>query len=161
MRVRTCSREGHQGVTAKNVHESLEFATLDITEFLSLPDLQLLDLPQPGQLHVCLLLLERQLGLLQYLPSLRLQLRYLHLRLTDDVQFLCFRPGFSLGLPGVLNGLDLGLKVVELPTLLLSEGQVLDLSLLQGCLRLLLVLVCLLLRLRFLHLRGDLDGQGH
>ena len=80
------------------------------------------------------------------------------LSLTDDFELLCECLSLGLGLAGGLDGLDLSLNVVELASLLLSECLILDLSLLQRRLRLLLVLIRVLLRLSLLHLRSDLDG---
>jgi hypothetical protein len=90
-----------------------------------------------------------------------MKLSNLHLSLTDNLQFLSLSLGLSLGLAGSLDGLNLSLNVVELPTFLLGECEILNLSLLQCGFGLLLILVSVFLGFCLLHLSGDFDGQCH
>ena len=96
--------------------------------------------------------------MLQDLPRLGLHLTDLNLSATHDVQLLGESLSLSLGLARGLNRLDFSLQVVQFTTFLLSECLILDLSLLECSLGLLLVFIRTLLGLSLLHLGGDLDG---
>jgi hypothetical protein len=159
--VRSSAGEGDESFAAETLDVLFEFAGVHVTDLFGLADLEFFEFAHAHEFELRLLLLEGELGLLENLAGLGLELGYLDLRATHDVQLLGEGLGLGLGLPRGLHRLHLRLEVVELATLFLGKGFVLDLPLLQGCLGFLLVFVRLLLRLGLLHLSRDLDRKGH
>ncbi|MFN9952581.1 MAG: hypothetical protein ACK55I_05720, partial [bacterium] len=132
--------EGDESFAAEALDVLFEFAGVHVTDLFGLADLEFFEFAHAHEFELRLLLLEGELGLLENLAGLGLELGYFDLRATHDVQLLGEGLGLGLGLARGLDGLDLGLEVVELTAFLLSEGFVFDLALLKGSLGFLLVL---------------------